>query len=100
LVALYIGTLELMQVMANQLSLTGGLWNYASNFNINQAGMVVVAMFVVIWAFALLYWKYGKVEARWDAAAFKAQTARGETPNAHLAGIELGGIHAPFTIDE
>ncbi len=100
LVALYIGTLELMQVMANQLSLTGGLWNYAATFNINQAGMVVVAMFVVIWAFALLYWKYGKVEARWEAAAFKAQVARGETPNAHLAGIELGGIHAPFTIDE
>jgi high-affinity nickel-transport protein len=99
-VAFYIGTLELMQVLATQLNLTGGLWNYASNFNINKAGMVVVAMFVIIWAAALAYWKVGRVESRWEAAATRAQIDRGETPNEHAAGITLGAIHAPFTIDE
>jgi len=100
LVAFYIGTLELMQVLATQLKLTGGLWNYAQNFDINKAGMIVVAMFVLVWAFALTYWKVGKVEAKWEKAAFDAQVARGETPNAHMAGTTLGEIHAPFTIDE
>ena len=100
IVAFYIGTLELMQVLATQLKLNGGLWTYAQNFDINKAGMIVVAMFVVVWAFALIYWKVGKVESRWEQAAFKAQQARGESPDAHAAGITLGGIHAPFTIDE
>ena len=100
LVAIYIGTLEIMQVLATQLNLRGGLWDYASNFNINKAGMVVVAMFVFFWAFALVYWKVGRVESRWEAAALSAQRARGETPNEHSAGLTLGGIHAPFTIDD
>jgi high-affinity nickel-transport protein len=100
LVAFYIGTLELMQVLSTEFHLSGGLWNYANGFNINKAGMVVVAMFVLVWAFALLYWKYGRVEERWERAAFKAQSERGEAPDPHLAGVTLGGIHAPFTIDE
>ncbi len=100
LVALYIGTLELMQVLSMEFHFSGGLWSYANGFNINKAGMVVVAMFILVWAFALLYWKYGRVEQRWEAAAFKAQVARGETPDPHMAGTTLGDVHAPFTIDE
>jgi high-affinity nickel-transport protein len=99
-VALYIGTLELMQVMATQLNLRGGLWDYAANFNINAAGMVIVGIFVGVWAVALLYWRYGHVEERWERAAFKAQAARGEHPDSHSAGITLGQVHRPFTIDE
>lgn len=98
-VALYIGTLEIMQVLANQLNLTGGIWSYAGNFNINSAGFTIVALFVAIWAFALLYWKYGKVEQRWERAALAAQKARGESPDLHSAGITLGQVHKPFTID-
>ncbi len=98
-VALYIGTLEIMQVLTTQLNLHGGLWNYAANFNINGAGFTIVGLFIVVWAFALLYWKYGKVEERWERAALKAQRARGETPDLHSAGITLGQVHKPFTID-
>ncbi len=99
-VALYIGTLELMQVLAGQLNLKGGLWNYAAAFNINKAGFVIVGIFVGTWAIALGYWRFGKVEERWESAALRAQASRGETPNLHSAGIELGAVHAPFTIDE
>jgi len=99
-VAFYIGTLELMQVLAQELKLRGGLWNYARSFNINQAGVVIVGIFVVTWAIALGYWKYGRVEERWERAAFKAQQARGESPDLHSAGITLGAVHKPFTIDE
>jgi high-affinity nickel-transport protein len=99
-VAFYIGTLELMQVLAGQLNLKGGLWSYAAAFNINKAGFVIVGIFVAVWAFALLFWRYGKVEQRWESAALRAQVARGERPDLHSAGIELGAVHAPFTIDE
>jgi high-affinity nickel-transport protein len=99
-VAFYIGTLELLQVLAGQLKLRGGLWNYAAAFNINKAGFTIVGIFVMVWGGALLYWRYGRVEERWEQAAFKAQAARGERPDLHSAGITLGAIHQPFTIDE
>ena len=99
-VAVYIGTLELLQVLAQQLNLTGGVWNIASSFDINKAGFIVVGLFVAIWLASLGIWRYGKVESRWERAALSAQEARGESPDLHSAGVELGGVHAPFTIDE
>src|SRR5487761_1923250 len=99
-VAFYIGTLELLQVLASQLRLHGGLWNYAANFNINAAGFTIVGIFVVVWLGALGYWRYGRVEERWERAALKAQRERGERPDLHSAGITLGAVHRPFTIDE
>jgi high-affinity nickel-transport protein len=99
-VAFYIGTLELLQVMSGQLKLRGGLWSYAANFNINKAGFTIVGIFVLVWAGALLYWRCGRVEERWEQAALSAQAARGERPDLHQAGITLGAVHEPFTIDE
>jgi high-affinity nickel-transport protein len=98
-VAFYIGTLELLQVLQSQLHLHGGLWTFAAHFNINTAGFTIVGIFVAVWAFALLYWHYGKVEERWERAALKAQEARGEVLDLHSAGITLGAVHRPFTID-
>ena len=99
-VAFYIGTLELMQVLTEEIKLRGGLWNYAADFNINKAGFTIVGIFVLTWVFALTYWKYGHVEERWERAALKAQHERGERPDLHSAGITLGAVHEPFTIDE
>src|ERR1035437_3629148 len=99
-VAFFIGTLELMQVLTQEVTLKGGLWNYAADFNINKAGFVIVGMFVATWVFALSYWKYGHFEERWERAALKAQEARGESPDLHSAGITLGAVHKPFTIDD
>jgi nickel/cobalt transporter (NiCoT) family protein len=98
-VALYIGTLELLQVLAGQLHLRGGLWSFAAHFDINRAGFTIVGIFVAVWVVALGYWRFGRVEERWERAAVRAQRARGETPNLHSAGITLGAVHRPFTID-
>src|SRR5665213_1410715 len=98
-VAFYIGTLELLQVLQSQLKLHGGIWNYAAGFSINGAGFVIVGIFVATWTFALLYWKYGRVDERWELAALRAQQARGEKLDLHSAGITLGQVHKPFTID-
>jgi high-affinity nickel-transport protein len=99
-VALYIGTLELAQVVTTELKLRGGLWNYAARFNINSAGFTIVGIFVGVWAVALLYWRVAKVEQRWERAALRAQHARGEHPDLHSAGLTLGAVHEAFVIDE
>ena len=98
-VALYVGGLELLQVLANQLDLTGGLWDYVMSFNLNSAGYIIVAAFVVVWSVALLIWKYGNIEGRWHDRAHAAQLARGENTDHVAAGIELGEIKEGFKID-
>ena len=99
-VALYIGTLELLQVISNQLNLDGGIWTIANNFDLNNAGFVVTGLFAGIWLLSLSIWKFGRVEKRWEQAAIKSQRERGEAEDLHSAGITLGGVHAPFTIDD
>jgi high-affinity nickel-transport protein len=98
IVAIFIGGLEVAQVFATQLNLTGGFWNYALAFNINRAGFIIVLMFVAVWGIALAVWRFGKVESRWHDHAHKAQHDRGENENHAAAGIELGPITEGFKI--
>jgi len=98
-VALFVGGLEICQVIAGQLNLTGGFWDYALAFNLNSAGYFIVGAFVVVWSVALLLWRYGKIEERWHNKAHAAQLARGENTDHAAAGIELGPIRDGFKID-
>ncbi|MEJ0014480.1 MAG: HoxN/HupN/NixA family nickel/cobalt transporter [Actinomycetota bacterium] len=97
-VALFIGGLEVAQVFAQQLNLTGGFWNYALAFNINKAGFIIVIMFVAVWGLALLIWRFGKIESRWHDNAHMAQSERGEDEDHAAAGIEMGPITEGFKI--
>ena len=99
-VAVFIGGLEVAQVFAQQLNLTGGFWDYALRFNINKAGFIIVMIFVFVWVSALLIWRFGKIENRWHDHAHKAQMNRGEIQDHAAAGIELGPITDGFVIDE
>ena len=58
-----------------------------------------MGMFVAVWAFALLLWRFGNIEQRWHDKAHEAQLARGESTNHVAAGIELGAINDGFKID-
>ncbi|MDQ1695538.1 MAG: nickel/cobalt transporter (NiCoT) family protein, partial [Frankiaceae bacterium] len=87
-VAFFIGTLELCQVLAGQLKLTGGFWSFATSFDLNTAGYWIVGTFVVVWAAALAVWRYGRVESRWEAAAARSRATRGELPSLASAGLE------------
>lgn len=98
-VALFVGGLEVTQVIAKQLNLTGGFWDYAASFNLNSAGYIIVGLFAVVWIVALALWRYGKIEERWHDKAHEAQLMRGEDSDHTKAGIELGPIRQPFSID-
>jgi high-affinity nickel-transport protein len=84
--ALFIGALELSQVLSQQLEL-------------NSAGYFIVAAFAIVWILALLIWRYGKIEDRWHDAAHAAQLARGENTDHAAAGITLGEIRDGFKVD-
>jgi high-affinity nickel-transport protein len=66
--AVFIGGLELAQVLAGEFGLNGGFWTVANGFDLNKAGYWIVGMFVVVWAGAAAVWRFGRVEERWDAA--------------------------------
>lgn len=97
--ALFIGGLELSQVFSQQLNLVGGYWDWANSLNLNSAGYVIVAAFAIVWAIALLVWRYGKIEDRWHNAAHAAQLARGENVDHAAAGLTLGEIRDGFKVD-
>jgi high-affinity nickel-transport protein len=75
-VALLVGSIELFGLLANQLGLRGGFWSYVSNFNINQAGFIIVGLFVATWVVALGLWHFGHVEQRWNRAAERSSVER------------------------
>jgi high-affinity nickel-transport protein len=66
-VALIIGSIELLQVMAGKFSLEGGFWAFLDNLDFGRIGYVVVGMFIVAWAFSLIVWKARRIEARWGS---------------------------------
>src|SRR5579871_3106345 len=72
-VAFFIGTVELLGLLSQEFRLSGSFWTFMQGFNINKAGYVIVAVFVVVWIIALAIWKYGRIEQRWDLAAAEAQ---------------------------
>jgi high-affinity nickel-transport protein len=64
-VAFLIGTIEICGLLAAGLHIHGGFWDFMTNFNINQAGFAIAAIFVTVWAIAITYWKIANVEHKW-----------------------------------
>jgi nickel/cobalt transporter (NiCoT) family protein len=66
-VALFIGTIELLGLLGQELNLTGGFWGFLAHFDINKAGFIIVGVFVLTWAIALSIWRFGHIEQKWEA---------------------------------
>ncbi|MEE6176424.1 HoxN/HupN/NixA family nickel/cobalt transporter [Mycobacterium sp. 050134] len=67
-VALLIGTVELLTLLADQFGWRGGFWQWVSGLNLNAVGYIIVGMFVATWAVALLVWRFGRIEEKWTPA--------------------------------
>ncbi|WP_328411102.1 HoxN/HupN/NixA family nickel/cobalt transporter [Nocardia sp. NBC_00403] len=65
-VALIIGTIELLGLLVDQLGWIGGLWDWIGGLNLNSVGFVIVGLFVLTWGVALLVWRYGRIEEKWS----------------------------------
>jgi high-affinity nickel-transport protein len=64
-VALVIGTIEIVGLLAQKLNAQGSFWAWWENININTLGFIIVGMFVATWAIALAIWRLGRIEERW-----------------------------------
>jgi nickel/cobalt transporter (NiCoT) family protein len=73
--AFIIGTIEILGILTSEVHLRGAFWSLMAGFNINVAGFCIAGLFVAVWAAALLYWRLGRVEARWTTNVAPAPSA-------------------------
>lgn len=66
-VALIIGTIELIGVIADQAKITNGPLATIADVPLDYAGYGIVALFFGSWIVALAVWRFGHIEERWSA---------------------------------
>ncbi|HEX3492091.1 MAG TPA: hypothetical protein VHU92_22280, partial [Streptosporangiaceae bacterium] len=71
-VAVFIGATELLGLLGQEGNLKGPGWAWLEKFNINTAGFVIVGVFVLTWAVALLIWRLGRIEQKWSSGPAEA----------------------------
>jgi high-affinity nickel-transport protein len=62
LVALAIGTVELLQVMATELGLTGPWWQWLGGLDFETIGFVIIIIFLVSWFVSVVIWKSKRLD--------------------------------------
>ena len=62
-VAQFIGTVELAQVLIGELDLYGRVADAVANLSFDQLGYVLVVLFMRAWGISYLTWKFGDFEA-------------------------------------
>jgi nickel/cobalt transporter (NiCoT) family protein len=66
-VALIIGTIELVGVVAEQANITSGPLAAIASIPLDYAGYGIVGLFVLAWVVALAVWRFGRIEERWSS---------------------------------
>ncbi|ONH21920.1 HoxN/HupN/NixA family nickel/cobalt transporter [Pseudofrankia asymbiotica] len=66
-VALVIGTIELVGVLADRFTIESGPLAWIASINLDYTGYAIVGLFFVAWGVALAIWYFGRVEERWTA---------------------------------
>lgn len=69
IVALLIGTIELVSVLQKELKLDNPVTNWIADLDLNNVGFTIVALFILVWTTAIAYWKFGGIEDRWTPTA-------------------------------
>jgi high-affinity nickel-transport protein len=75
IVALVIGTIELMSVLADKLTLTGQPWAFVSGLDLNYVGYAIAALFALTWLAAVAIWRFGRIEEKWTAGLLSPEPA-------------------------
>jgi nickel/cobalt transporter (NiCoT) family protein len=77
-VAFFVGAVEVLGLVSQEMHLGGPFWSFVGRFNINTAGFVIVGVFVVTWAVALAIWRLGRLEERWEVPAVGSAEVQGD----------------------
>ncbi|HYW01640.1 MAG TPA: HoxN/HupN/NixA family nickel/cobalt transporter [Candidatus Acidoferrum sp.] len=62
LVALAIGSAELIQVATAELNLTGSFWNWLNNLDFETLGYGIIVIFLATWLISVGVWKYKRYD--------------------------------------
>jgi nickel/cobalt transporter (NiCoT) family protein len=73
-VAFVVGSVELLAILAEELRLDGGFWDWVSGLDLNLLGYAIVALFGLTWAVAVGLWRFGRIEEKWSAALRPSDT--------------------------
>ena len=65
-VALIIGTIELIGVLADQANITSGPIAAIAGIPLDYAGYGIVGLFFLAWLTALAVWRFGRIEEKWS----------------------------------
>ncbi len=66
-VALFVGLVEMLQILTKTLDLKGGVWSAIGRLDFANMGFIIVGAFVVTWVGAITIFKLRRVEERWGA---------------------------------
>ncbi|MFE3289243.1 HoxN/HupN/NixA family nickel/cobalt transporter [Rhodococcus sp. NPDC059234] len=66
-IALLIGSQEIISIVASRREITTGPLGWIGGLDLGSMGFVIVGLFVVTWVVAVLVWRFGGVEDRWEA---------------------------------
>jgi high-affinity nickel-transport protein len=76
LVAFVIGGIELLGLLADNLNLSGGVWNLVGTLSDFQyTGYFVAGVFIATWALSVLIWRYGRIEEKWSTGLSTVPTS-------------------------
>ncbi|HVC21425.1 MAG TPA: HoxN/HupN/NixA family nickel/cobalt transporter [Vicinamibacterales bacterium] len=64
-VALFVGTVELVSIAAGLLHRDSGAWGTLRHLDLQTMGYAVVALFVCSWALSVVVWRVCRFEERW-----------------------------------
>lgn len=62
LVALVVGTIEVLSIIANQFNLSGGIWNSIGKLDFGLLGTLIIGIFVVSWVVSTIIYKVRKYD--------------------------------------
>jgi high-affinity nickel-transport protein len=98
-ICFFIGAVEVLGLLPQELHWKGAFWRWTSGFNINTAGMIIVGMFIVTWLGAVAIWRYGHIEEKWGATIRPTEIAvldsaeasmEDEDPRGEITGPAFG----------
>ena len=67
-IALLIGSVELLTLFAVQFGWRGAFWSWIGGLDLGAVGYFVVGTFVITWVVALLVWRCGRLEHKWTSS--------------------------------
>jgi high-affinity nickel-transport protein len=66
-VAMIIGVVELVGLLAQKAGIEHGPLAWVGNLDLEHVGYGIVALFVLTWLFSVTVWKVGRIEERWSS---------------------------------